>query len=280
LKITNGGKIVTEMIGSDYELYKKIATNGTNRINQIGGNTKRIKYVFSYKGCKNTFIWYENKSDDIIQYMIYDKQDENNPEICVLCSIPIDHTQNNRFIYINNISSYPNCSIEGMPKTHRGTILMQMTLSFIKNYLQNRYNQINKKIEFDNLFMITRGDTWYGKYGFVPYDSDNNTIDIDNLVNYKVNQHIVKKTKIKCTNIDDYIRKAMIKLNYCDKQINKINKYIDKMQKNNVSVIDFMREFMNNYDMICDIFASIYKELMKELEMTNLHGKTYYLLLI
>ena len=58
-----------------------------------------------------------------------------------------------------------------------------------------------RNIDFDSIHILTRGNTWYGKYGFIPYDSLKEEIDIENYVNYKLNSKLVNKIKIKCTNI-------------------------------------------------------------------------------
>lgn len=126
--------------------------------------------------------------------------------------------------------------------------------------------------------MFTHGNTWYGKYGFIPYDSTNNKIDIENFVNYKVNQKLVNIIKLRYTNIKEYIKDAIQQLKLTekippDKLYKMFEIYDDKPIK------DFFSSFLYdlNYGYTCAVFEKIYLKIMKDLDMENLHGKTYYI---
>jgi hypothetical protein len=38
----------------------------------------------------------------------------------------------------------------------------------------------------------------------------------------------------------------------------------------------FMKQFMTQYDTFCDVFYYVYKQLMDDMGMTNLHGMSYW----
>ena len=273
------------IIFNDYNWYKLMASNKiTGIIHQIGGS-KKIKYKYK----NNTYIWNENKSSDTIQYIIYtESSDHNNAMICVMCTIVI--REKNNFIYINNMSAYPNCSMEGLPKLKIGSELLDMTIEFIKTVLKQKYNlkyiqlkdnshyycQITKQtLDFDSIYMLSRGDTWYGKRGFKPFDPENEIIDIENYVRYRINSKLINVIKIKCTNIKEYFEKAVSKLKIDNRwnndNIKKIfDKYADK------TIREFMYDLTIKYNKTCDIVGLIYKDIMKDIGMDNLHGITYF----
>ena len=124
--------------------------------------------------------------------------------------------------------------------------------------------------------MLSRGDTWYGKRGFIPFDPNKEMIDVENYVKYRINSKLVNVIKIKCTNIKIYFEKAILKLNmnkkYDEQHINALfKKYADK------SIREFMYDLTIKYDKTCDIVGLIYKDIMEEIGITNLHGISYFL---
>jgi hypothetical protein len=43
--------------------------------------------------------------------------------------------------------------------------------------------QVQEKIQFDNFYMLSHGDIWYDKYGFIPFDPIKNTVDYKAQIN-------------------------------------------------------------------------------------------------
>jgi len=87
-------------------------------------------------------------------------------------------------------------------------------------------------------------------------------LDIQGFVEYKTNQTLVKIIPVKHTKIPEYIQKFMPQ--------NKIDG--DK------SISEFFKDFLK-VDVTCEIFGKIYKDVMTDLNITNLHGRYYYLVL-
>lgn len=279
LNVPNHIDIYGKIINEDYEFYKYyFQLNNTEQFG--GGEPITIKYNYD----KYTFNIHQIDETDRTSFSIYNNDNDDIGDARMLIFIP----KKENYVYIETISYYQNCSTPSMPKTKGGTLLLKTTLKFIDDiklkynlkYIQLRdtstfvcrKNAI--KTPISNLYMLTRGDTWYGKYGFIPFDPNNKQIDIDNLVNYKTNQKLVKLVKVKYTNLKSFMTKASYKKHlkqYNEKIINEIfEAYNDR------SIKDFFKDFISNYDSTCDMFNEIYKDLMDEVGIVDLYGKTFY----
>ena len=174
----------------------------------------------------------------------------------------------------------------GIDISNKGSLMLNFTLDFIEQYIARKYdvryiqlrdnsfkkcNIIKKNIDLDSLYMFTHGETWYGKYGFIPFDFGLEKTNKNELADYVKNQNIVKTTLVKDTKIRQYIHEAMKELNFINKHI---DKKIDVFQ--NESIMIFFKHFVKNYDSMCGIFCHFYKQLMEDLNMVNLHGRSYW----
>jgi hypothetical protein len=87
-----------------------------------------------------------------------------------------------------------------------------MSLDFISKILKPKYKikyvhlkdnsfyfcaKTKKRLDLDSIYMLSRGETWYGKRGFIPFNTDTNTVDVENYANYKLNNKLVNKTNIR-----------------------------------------------------------------------------------
>jgi len=280
LNVPQHNEIYYKIIQEDYEFYKNYAY---------------LKYDEQYRGGKNdvikykhegyTFIIHKDEEEDRTSFHVYNEDNIERNEVCMLLFIP----KKENYVYLQSISYYQNCYRPEMPKTKGGSLLLRMTLNFIddiKSKYKLKYIQLKDNSTFTceedgkstpicNLYMLTRGDTWYGKYGFIPFDPIKKQIDIDTLVDYKTNQKLVKIIKIKCTDIKEYLIKATYKLNlnrqYPEHIIDQIIKVYGAK-----SIQDFFRDFMEKYDTRCHIFNEIYKNFMMDMHLVDLYNKTYY----
>jgi len=283
LGVINPNKYSHLIIQNNFRFYDNYYNNAKNSKIQTGGS---IYKDYEYDNC--SFRVYENQEDNRYTYSIHNNNDEGNRE-CVIIFIPTEEKIS--FAHIENISSYSNCFRCASVKSKTGTMLLIFLLSFIKNKLKKKHNlsyislqdnslyyckktQIN--IKFSSFYMLTRGDTWYGKYGFVPFDFDNQSIDKNRYKAYKKNSETVNNTKVHQTNIYKLIYKAINKLNISDRFPEKI--LYDIIEKNKEkSVKDFLYNFTKNMDFSCDVFGLIYEDLMDKLHMTEMQGWSYYL---
>jgi len=219
------------------------------------------------------------------------------------CMVLIVGSKSNR-VSIHNISKCDGHVSGGQKKNLSGTLLLHLTLDFIKKYLKSKYNikyvhlidnslyyckSVSDNIEVDNLYMLTRGTTWYGKYGFVPYDSNKNDIHKNKMKTYQTNIEIMNKIRIsdipykyfllmltiakyKYNHDGEYDETDKVKVT---KYYNAIKKYMDSKQ--NMLLKDFLYEFTMDHDDSCGIFYYFYKELMRKIGLESLHGASYFL---
>ena len=201
---------------------------------------------------------------------------------CVTVIIDIE----NKVAVLHNMSYYENGAYEGLKKPGGGSKLLRFTLNLILNY-KDKYN-INKILLKDNSFlycnscsetiklaqlrMITHGQTWYMKYGFMPYDSNLQKPSKDLLRNIKLNNKLLDKMKVSDINIIDLCHKAIKKENL-NLNMNNIKIIIDKYPY----VIAFVKRLLNEYDKYCCIVLYIMKRLYGPGGLYDFHGKVFYL---
>lgn len=280
LNVNNGINIIRLLFDDDmpfFDSYRckclKWKNSEIKQIEQTGGQQS---YIYDYKGYK--FVIHEDIDYDI-SFHIYNNDNVDESACIILFVEPIE-----RFAYIHTLSAYDNCAISGMPKTRKGTLLLHMTIDFIQKRLKDRFNlqyiqlkdnsfyycqKSKTNIDFDSLYMLTRANTWYGKYGFRPFNPVAKQLDIELHVNYKVNQKLVDAIKVGCTNLGELLKKTKLIPH------NKIDKMMEIHK--DTSIRNFLNIFMKKYDTSCDIFALIYRDLMTNMGLYNLHGVTYFL---
>ena len=258
-----------------WKCYRQYINTNKNKKNQIQyGGTKKIKYTYD----NYTFTIFKDIEDDRVTYSVH-CDDNIDLDMCMMLFVE----QTDRYVYIDNISYYDNCIKNGMPKTRGGTLLLNMTLDFIKKVLKPEYNlkyiqlrdtsriycQKNKThIDFDSFYMLTHGNTWYGKNGFIPFDDKKIKINKKVLREYKENQKLIE-TKIKDTNMEKFL-----------KEVKGVNmKAVEKLINNsqNISIQKFMKSLSKNFIESCHIIESIYKKIMVDVGMHNLHGEIYFM---
>jgi len=255
-------------------------------------NATGISFFRKYKFENNiyTFIVHKYEYNDKITYSVFNNDNKNDSE-CVL----ILYMKKGEYCVIESIGSFEKCHSKdshiGMNYTRTGTLLLKFTLDLIESYLVKEYKikyirlkdnsnkickYVNETIDLDSFYMFTHGDTWYGKYGFVPFD--NKKTDELREIEYKKNQNIVKNTLVGNVDLKNVFWKASTELNnflkkeaISEKTIEKLlSKYADK------TIMEFMTILLQKYDVYCSFFFFLYKPLMKKLKMTNLHGITYW----
>ena len=241
--------------------------------------------IFKYKGVNFTF--YKTSDKYSINLSIFQGDDDEKSMNCSV--IMIDKIE--KSADISGISYDPKCfsgpQVNSFGPEPSGKLLLKVTLAFIekiKNHYDIKYIKLKDNsrkscitngngVPFDTYLMFVSGNTWYGKYGFVPFDQGKKKTDKNKLKDYTKNQKIVKSTKVKNTNIAKYIKKAIKKLKrkVSDEDVDRlVEKNKDK------SIMDFMQIMSKNYDEFCGIFYYIYKDLMYDLRIYDFHGEVYW----
>lgn len=258
--------VTNELVHTNFNFfhdYMKININVINNI-QYGG----FVYHYTYDGKLYRFNINVEEEDDRTTYAIYNKEEM----VCMMLFIP----KKEHYVYIETISSHNGCTASCNPKTKIGTLILLATLDLIKKKLKSMYElkyvqlkdnslfyckKTKNTIEFDSVYMLSRGDTWYGKYGFKPNGND--------LKIYENNQKIVNSVKMKKTKFVQYLNNLLSK--------EKIDKIYDMYKEKTIK--EFFYDLTKHPDQTCDVIGKIYEDLMRDNGIVRMHGKSYYLLL-
>ena len=196
----------------------------------------------------------------------------------------------NRIAYIREISYYSNCAEPVLDNPDGGSRILKFCIQFLKEN-KNRFN-INKiqlkdnsalfcvmsngekkRMQLPLLSTLTYGHTWYGRYGFRPYDPDNDCLDKKNYIIYKKNQKIVNRTLTKNTKIFEYQKDGMIQKGI---GIEDSKHFVDRLEKKygNLTIMQF---FQNKKFKKCAFLIHFYEKLAMDLGIKNFYGNSFYL---
>ena len=240
-----------------------------NYLNQLGGsqNINLIdKLKFIYNDIEYIFLKSEIDED---HYVLYSTDEYE----CV--SILID--RKNKLAEIHGIGNYKTCVITTDSNTSVGTILLNITIKILKKYkdklginkiiltdnsIKNCTDNIN--IELSTMLILIYGETWYGKYGFRPYDMLLSKLDEINNNKYNKNIQIMKNITITDANILKYIKLIN------KKSIIEDVEYLVKKYPNYL-LSDFIKSFLKKYDKSCKYFNLFYKQLFDSIKLTSFY---------
>ena len=232
----------------------------------------------------------KNDNDILIKILTYK---ESNPESCA--NISVD--QKSGIAILGNISYHEGCGkpiqlghtiYRGMPENPTGSMILKFILKFLKKnkkalninriVLTDNSYKICKRcndIKLSNLNLLLYGDTWYGKYGFRPYDNNKNAQDKKGIKKYNKNKQIIKQTLVKDVNLIDYIKRGIFKykLYHIDSTI--LIEKIKEWQDHKLS--DVLIALMKEYDKYCCLFEYIQEKLINELNILSFHHMPFYL---
>jgi hypothetical protein len=243
-------------------------------INQSNTQYGGAKYNISYNDDIYTFekINYDNI------YVLYSFDKLNND--CI--TITVD--EENNVANINNINGDIKNCVTSNNKV--GTTLLLISIKFLKKYSKklninlimltdNSYKKCgNKNISLMLLSTLTTGDTWYGKYGFVPiyYDGNKYLPNKQNIDIYNKNKELMENIKV--NDVNKILLNYFEKLDNFSKEQYTIIKKIIK-DKPEMLLKDFLKKFLKNYDKMCIYFEQFYTDLYYKIGLqntTNLFG--------
>jgi hypothetical protein len=229
---------------------------------QTGGNINEQifefndkQFIFRFDGKKTISI--KNILDDDIN--------------CVVIVI----NKKQRLAIVQDLSYYYSCS---NPKTDSGTELLILTQKFLKCkkdlygidkiVLQdNSIKHIKKcknSIRLTINYVVLNGDTWYGKYGFLPFDQINDKINEKGVNKYNRNKDIIKNTKVK-DHLQFFSKYSFTKIR-------------EKYHDNNLA--NFLKRYVKKHPKYECEFNDMIIDLFNELKLTNFTSKVfcYYLI--
>lgn len=223
-----------------------------NITEQIGGGTLKFKY----KDEEIKFKKYIDKDNDIDIYL----HTLDNKENCIVITI----INNSKIGYIKTINSNFGKCLNGNKLDNNGITYIKICIELLKKY-KNEF-KINKiilsddaefycdkitTIKLSNLIFLQYGDSFYGRFGFIPDKKSDRG-------NYKSNKKKLNKIKTKDLNLkillDNYKNKInndlIIKLNkkyikYLNKNIKRwFNKISRILSKENCNLLFYLVEII------------------------------------
>ena len=123
------------VLDDDRDFYMKhMRIHKLNKLDsQDGGAINEIKYkIDNYK-----FIIYEDTHDN--SYSVFRDNNKNQQECLILIASKDELGRN--YIYLQNLSKYPNCVKPEMPRTKGGSLLLKLALKFSEEFLKKNMNQ-------------------------------------------------------------------------------------------------------------------------------------------
>lgn len=199
----------------------------------------------------------------------------------------IDDSENNyRAAYLQNISRHSDCALQSEYQV-TGNSLLRLSLSLAKKYdvkrIQLKDNSTylckprNKKLLFPLMHTLLWGNTWYGKYGFRPYDPDRDEEDVELAKIYDENKNIVRMTKVADTNLFNYLSEIFTddKTKTEAEIKNIVDRYYAKYSNHTIS--EFFRTYLSEFDRACSAFSLFYLGFAKNNDIYNFYGHSFYL---
>jgi hypothetical protein len=231
-----------------------------------GGKIRKIEYMFDNK----QFIFYEEKISNRYELSIHQNDNIDNANICVYLIIDKDeHIANIQWIYYDK-----KCVRTGLTYPGGCSIILKLCIDFLKKnkkyYDINRIQltdksyfvckKNNKHIDLPIFHTLMFGQTWYGKYGFRPFDSYNNIRDELKYKRYKENYKIVTTKKLKDTTIHKYMK----------------SEFLTKYE--NMTIIEFFyKHFFEDFQGTCEKLHKFYLDFATENGIYNFIGHPFYL---
>jgi len=265
-------KIKKIIYHSSYILRKnKIKTKDFFKNNNLigGGKTLSVSY-------DNIVYKFEESEIDDNHFILY--SNEENPLDCVSIII----SKKDKLAEIHGISNYDKCLQNS--NTNVGSTLLKLTIKMLKKYkdkfgismctlTDNSIKKCGKKnIILSKMLILLGGDTWYGKYGFRPYDIQVKSMNKRTNKEYEKNKEVIKKITITDINIIKYIE-----MTKKDRLIKDVKKLL--LVEPNMLVTNFLYQFLKDYDKTCKYFSMFYEELFKDLGLTDFYRHSFALVI-
>lgn len=264
-----------------------------NKINQNGGVHKVNKIECNFENYDFQIIEIVSSKDFDIS--IKRKNNIESPEFCVHIMIDKDY----RLAYIKNISYYIDCAQPDLIHPGGGGVLLRLCLKYLRenkkkykieriqlldnSFLNCKPHKIN--VYLSMLHTLVYGDTWYGKYGFRPYNSYSDEPDKNLLKLYERNKKIVKTKIVKETNLFKHLYKVLKKNRFSgeskikESELIKFDEDFNKYKKktSDLTIGVFFEKFLKNFDDKCEVFQEFYLNFCADNGIHNFHGGSFYL---
>lgn len=232
----------------------------------------------------------KSKNNIATTYSIHINNDTNNNEVNDKCLIiTINKGDYSNIVNINIFNNPNKCLSKNKNFILTGSALLEIGINFIKE-LKKKYKNINRIVIADNslksyknkvfkfpiLYSLINGHTWYGKYGFRPYDDVKNQPDKVLLNKYNNNLEIIKKKEIKdLKNLNIFFKEVMDKYNIEKITKEKLLNFIKNNPTEKLST--FINALSLNLEVFYQLLYEIYEKIYNAIGCYSFHGKYFYL---
>lgn len=185
-------------------------------------------------------------------------------------------------------------------KEKTGSTLIKLAIKLI-NKIKDKYNidkielqdnstkkcgdKKGSRLNFSKMSILIAGDTWYGKYNFLPYDENDNSATKRLIKKYAKNKKIMNTIKMK--DVKDFkkiLLDALKKTTITKTLENNILEFFDDCYDNNDLVKNFLANFLRDnfasdlktgFDRTCIVFKNFYDKLFAILGLFDFQGKKF-----
>ena len=221
-------------------------------------------YIYNYKNEDFTFVY----TDDDLFIL----GNENNDE-CITLAIDKEKT----VININNITADQNIKCFFKQVTEKkGTFLLELAIKFAISLSKKipslkkisltdnsmlYCDDIIKSVPFSDIRQIISGDTFYGKFGFIPINKQ----DIDS---YNKNKKVLTKLIIGDINFNKYLSKF-------NKKDDNILNFINENKTMKINELFNILSNKNNFQENCELIDYLIKKIYKHYNLVSMYHINY-----
>lgn len=263
-----------------YDYFNREHKNNNIIYSEGGTSNIHIKYR-----CDNIdFDFHENKDGGLIFLKLYTPKDTKE---CIVIIIDPE----TKLCAIQGITNYLECVKDNLTQGGIGTVLLKCSLKYLSENKEkygikrvmltdNSYFTCldAESIKLSRMHFLLNGNTWYGKYGFRPYDPIKNKMSKEDNIEYEKNQEIIKRIKLRDV---PYLKQMIIDaynfLKPKNLHLENILYIYDKMQSKNELLSNFLKVFLKRYNKTCGLFSNFYEELYKKMGMYDFYKKSFCL---
>jgi uncharacterized protein YfkK (UPF0435 family) len=148
---------------------------------------------------------------------------------------------------------------------------------FLKNGFELNYTKHGGKTSFAHICLFTMGYTWYESVGFIPFDEELGSRSEENIRDLTYFKNFVTNVKVKDTMTLAYTE-GSTKLLYPNASTEELTEIVNFVKHHeNSNLVTFFCQFVKHIDKKYVITTCVYKLLIMDNDIKNVHGMTYYI---
>jgi hypothetical protein len=192
---------------------------------------------------------------------------------------------------LSDLSYSLGCAKEKLPSVGGGTIMLKFLIDYLKKNKKrlkvkrvalqdNSYKTCEKcrsTLGLATIGILTSGHTWYGRFGFRPFDPAPYKEIPDEIALKDYDENIKKMDTIKFKDFDllKIIKDKLVTVNKKEtKMLKKYSEFISTLKNKDV----LLRKLLNQLSKLsCCFMSYIYLDIFKQLGLNDFRQKSFYL---